>query len=176
MTLVNTQGLSIREYIQLGNTNATDAEIMAAISYVGLDKIIQTPKDLEAKLGYANDEYYRTMERLGFKPTETFIPLSGGQLQRLALAQLLVRVSAQLVILDESNSKLDSEAERRIFRHIKSCCNGKTLILISHRLEIMKEVDRILYMEGGQIVEQGSHEELIEICDGKYRHFINEDH
>ncbi len=86
--------------------------------------------------------------------------LSGGQRQRLALARALLR-SAPIVILDEPTSALDVDTEERVWAHVDGLLAGKTAIIIAHRLSSARRADRIVLLDGGRIVEQGSHDELI---------------
>ena len=88
--------------------------------------------------------------------------LSGGQLQRLAIARAIFQ-NTSIIIMDEPTSALDPINESRIFNIIDEICKDKTLILISHRLSGVKNMDKILYMENGQIMESGSHKELMDM-------------
>lgn len=97
--------------------------------------------------------------------------LSTGQWQKIALARALFR-DAAVVILDEPSSALDAEAERQIFDHIASISSNKIMILISHRLLTIKSVSRIYLLEDGQIVEHGSHNDLMNL-NGKYAALFN---
>lgn len=98
------------------------------------------------------------------------IGLSGGQWQRVALARALhgVRSGAGVVLLDEPTAQIDARGEERIFRRLLEATSGCTTILISHRFATVRLVDRICVLEGGRVVEQGSHDELIAL-GGRYR-------
>lgn len=98
--------------------------------------------------------------------------LSIGQCQCLALARIFINQEKQLYILDEPTSALDPIAEEEIFEAINSYLEEKTVIYISHRFSASKIADRIYFMEKGQIVEQGTHDELI-LQSGKYAHMFN---
>jgi ATP-binding cassette subfamily B protein len=93
--------------------------------------------------------------------------LSGGQWQRLALARALLRGHRELLILDEPSSGLDARAEHLIHREITAHRQGRTSVLVSHRLSAVRDADRILVLAGGRIVEDGDHDSLI-AADGSY--------
>ncbi len=87
--------------------------------------------------------------------------LSGGQSQRLALARTLMRDDAELMVLDEPSSGLDAEAEHRIHQRLQRQRGHRTSLLVSHRLSALRAADRILVLDRGQIIERGSHDELM---------------
>ncbi|MGA9173005.1 MAG: ATP-binding cassette domain-containing protein, partial [Thermoactinomyces sp.] len=93
--------------------------------------------------------------------------LSGGQIQRLAVARALLK-DAPLVLLDEPTAHLDPETERAVQEGIAQLLAGRTVIVVAHRLSTVKKADRIVVMEDGKIVEQGSHTELMSL-QGMYR-------
>ncbi|MFO0759975.1 MAG: ABC transporter ATP-binding protein [Byssovorax sp.] len=93
--------------------------------------------------------------------------LSGGQWQKIALARAFMRDEADILILDEPTAALDAEAEQAVFERFRSLARDRTTILISHRFPTVRMADRILVIEGGQIVEQGTHDALV-AEDGRY--------
>ena len=95
--------------------------------------------------------------------------LSGGQRQRIAIARALIN-DPKILIFDEATSALDYESERIIQNNMQEICKGRTVIIIAHRLSAVRVADKIIAMDYGQIVEIGSHHELIAINDGYYRY------
>ena len=95
--------------------------------------------------------------------------MSGGQCQRIAIARALI-TNPRILILDEATSALDYESERVIQQNMQNICAGRTVLIIAHRLSAVRHANRILVMERGEIVEQGSHEELVAMKDGIYAH------
>ncbi len=93
--------------------------------------------------------------------------LSGGQRQRLAIARMILS-DPKIVILDEATSALDMETEYKLHTALQAFLQGRTTLIIAHRLSAVRQADRILVFEGGTIIEQGSHQELIQ-QDGLYR-------
>ena len=87
--------------------------------------------------------------------------LSGGQWQRIALSRAFMRSAANILVLDEPTASMDSETEAEIFEHFQSLTEDKIVILISHRFSTVRHADFILVMEDGEIVERGSHNELV---------------
>lgn len=88
------------------------------------------------------------------------VELSGGEWQKLALARAAIR-DASLVILDEPTAALDAEAEERLFARFRELARDKTALLISHRFSTVRMADQILVLDGGRVVESGSHDELV---------------
>jgi ATP-binding cassette subfamily B protein len=134
---------SIRNNIAVGRSDATDEEIDAMVRCVHLMPDLERwPQGLETVVG------------------ERGVSLSGGQKQRIALARALIR-NPKILILDDAFSSLDIETEAIILSNIRRVTHSLTTILITHRLTITRQVDQILVMERGQIVERGNHEMLI---------------
>jgi ATP-binding cassette subfamily B protein/subfamily B ATP-binding cassette protein MsbA len=135
---------SVRENIAYGMMDATDAEIREAARLANaLDFIEKMPGGLDAKLG------------------ERGVNLSGGEKQRIAIARALLR-NPEILILDEATAALDTVSERLIQESIEKLAVGRTVIAIAHRLSTIVKADKVVVMEGGQIIEQGSYQELLE--------------
>lgn len=135
---------TIRENIAYGKPDATDNEIMAVARLAKAHEFI---KDLA--------QGYDTL--VG----ERGIKLSGGQKQRVAIARAMLK-DAPILVLDEATSALDSESEVAIQQALHKLMEGKTVIAIAHRLSTLREMDRIIVLEGGKIVEDGSHDSLLQ--------------
>ncbi len=143
-------GGTIRENILYGKPDASDAEIKAAAKQANAwDFIDSFPEGLETIVG------------------ERGIKLSGGQRQRIAIARAILR-NPSILLLDEATSSLDAESERLVQEALENLMEGRTSIIIAHRLATIREVDCIYVLEGGNIVEQGTHAELSNINNGVY--------
>ena len=97
--------------------------------------------------------------------------LSGGERQRLSIARAMMK-DAPIIILDEATANVDPENEKELMEAIQELTQEKTVIMIAHRLKTVRHADRILVVDKGQIVQRGTHEELM-VQDGIYRHFIS---
>jgi len=143
-------GGTIRENILYGKPDATESEIIeAARKANALDFINRFPDRFETVVG------------------ERGIKLSGGQRQRIAIARAILRDPA-ILLLDEATSSLDAESERVVQDALNNLMEGRTSIIIAHRLATVREADCIYVLEGGQIVEQGTHEGLSALKNGVY--------
>ena len=91
---------------------------------------------------------------------ETGVDLSGGEKQRIFIARAVYR-DPEFIFFDEATSSLDANTERTIMGNLRSFYNGRTVVIIAHRLNTVKDADNIIFMDKGHIVEQGSHEELL---------------
>ncbi len=144
---------SIMENIRYGNPKATDKQVIAAAKKAYIhDFIVALPNGYESKVG------------------ERGVMLSGGERQRIAIARAILK-NAPILILDEATSALDSESERFIQRSLKNLMKGKTVIAIAHRLSTLKEMDRLVVMNKGKIVETGKHRELLEKKGAYYKFY-----
>ena len=139
---------SLRDNIRYGRNSASEADISAAAAQAQADEFIGDLQDLEGRSGYD--------ARVG----ERGVKLSGGQRQRIALARVILK-DAPILLLDEATSALDSEVEAAIQDTLYGMMEGKTVIAIAHRLSTIAHMDRILVMDEGRIVEDGSHSDLL---------------
>jgi ATP-binding cassette, subfamily B, bacterial len=139
---------SARDNILYGRPDATEAEITAAAERAEAHEFIQELEDHRGRRGYE--------AHLG----ERGVKLSGGQRQRIALARAILK-DAPILVLDEATSALDSEVEAAIQTALTRVMEGKTVLAIAHRLSTLTEMDRIIVMDQGRIVETGSHDALL---------------
>jgi ABC-type multidrug transport system, ATPase and permease components len=146
-------GGSIFENIAYGNPSASEAEVIEA-----------------AKKAHAHE--FITSFPEGYKTIvgERGIKLSGGQRQRVAIARAILKNPA-ILILDEATSSLDSESEKLVQDALETLMQGRTSFIIAHRLSTVRTADKIIVVQQGEVVEVGTHEELIERENGIYRMF-----
>ena len=140
---------SVRENILYGRPDATEAELAEAIAQAEATEFIATLTDPKGRVG------------LDAQVGERGVKLSGGQRQRIAIARVLLK-DAPILVLDEATSALDSEVEAAIQHSLSRLMEGKTVIAIAHRLSTIAAMDRLIVMDQGKIVEQGSHQSLIQ--------------
>ena len=95
--------------------------------------------------------------------------LSGGQRQRVAIARAMIK-NAPIIILDEATSALDNESEAIVQKALYNLMSNKTVFVIAHRLSTIKNADRIIVIKDGELIESGSHDELMTIENGEYKH------
>jgi len=134
---------TVRDNIAYARANATDAEVDAA-----------------ARAAHAWEFIERLPERMNTPVGERGVKLSGGQRQRIAIARVFLKNPA-VVILDEATSSLDTESEQLVEAAMEELLRGRSTLIIAHRLSTVRRADRVIVLEGGVIVEEGSHEELI---------------
>ncbi len=139
---------SVRENILYGKPDATEAELLAAVRAAEADLFIEELTDPKGNQG------------LDAQVGERGVKLSGGQRQRIAIARVLLK-NAPILILDEATSALDSEVEAAIQHGLNRLMENKTVIAIAHRLSTIAAMDRLIVLDQGRIVEQGTHQELI---------------
>jgi ATP-binding cassette subfamily B multidrug efflux pump len=139
---------TVRENILYGKPDASEAELLAAVKAAEADQFISELSDPRGNQG------------LDAQVGERGVKLSGGQRQRIAIARVLLK-NAPILILDEATSALDSEVEAAIQHSLNRLMAGKTVIAIAHRLSTIAAMDRLIVLDQGAIVEQGSHQELI---------------
>lgn len=139
---------TVLENIKYGRPDATDAEVNEAIAKAQASDFIPQLVDMKGRKGL--DAYVG----------ERGVKLSGGQRQRIAIARVFLK-DAPILILDEATSALDSEVEAAIQESLEHLMDGKTVIAIAHRLSTIAKMDRLIVLDQGRIIEQGSHDELI---------------
>lgn len=139
---------SVRDNIAYGKPDATEAEILEAARQAEAAEFIKELSDPKGNTG------------LDAQVGERGVKLSGGQRQRIAIARVLLK-NAPILILDEATSALDSEVEAAIQTSLNALMDGKTVIAIAHRLSTIAQMDRLIVLDQGNIVEQGTHNELI---------------
>jgi len=139
---------SMRDNILYGRPDATDAEMETAAERAEASDFIAHLTDLQGRSGYE--------AQVG----ERGVKLSGGQRQRVAIARVMLK-DAPILLLDEATSALDSEVEAAIQQSLDTLMRGKTVIAIAHRLSTIAALDRLIVLDAGRIVEQGSHAELL---------------
>ncbi|EGU58789.1 ABC transporter ATP-binding protein, partial [Vibrio nigripulchritudo ATCC 27043] len=139
---------SIRDNILYGNPDATEDHMINATRQAQAHEFIETLTDPFGNLGYD--------AQVG----ERGVKLSGGQRQRIAISRVLLK-DAPLLIMDEATSALDSEVEAAIQHSLNELMEGKTVIAIAHRLSTIAAMDRLIVLDKGNIVEQGTHQELV---------------
>lgn len=139
---------SVRDNLLYGNNHATEQEMIIAAKKAHADNFIETLVDANGRTGY--DAFVG----------ERGVKLSGGQRQRIAIARVILK-NAPILLLDEATSALDSEIEQAIQESLYTLMEGKTVIAIAHRLSTIAAMDRLIVLDQGKIIEQGTHQELL---------------
>ena len=146
---------TIRDNILIGRRGATEEDLRHAVENAHLEEFIATLKDgLDTELG------------------ERGMTLSGGQRQRVAIARAFIR-NAPVVVLDEATSALDNKSEAIVQKALDNLMKNRTVFVIAHRLSTVVNADKIVVLNGGEIVEAGTHEELLALEDGAYKALYN---
>ena len=145
---------TVRENIRLGKKNATDEEVLAAARAARCDEFVERlPNGYDTMIG------------------ENGGRLSGGERQRISIARALLK-DAPIVLLDEATASLDVENETQVQAALSELLQGKTVLVIAHRMRTVDNADKIVVLEGGSVVEQGSPAELREKPEGRYRRML----
>lgn len=145
---------TVRENIRLGKKNATDEEVLAAARAARCDEFVgRLPNGYDTMIG------------------ENGSRLSGGERQRISIARALLK-DAPIVLLDEATASLDVENETQVQAALSELLQGKTVLVIAHRMRTVDNADKIVVLEGGRVVEQGSPAELREKPEGRYRRML----
>jgi len=139
---------SVRENILYGRPDASEAQMLAAAQRAEATDFIRALADPDGRSGFD--------ARVG----ERGVKLSGGQRQRIAIARVMLK-DAPILLLDEATSALDSEVEAAIQQSLYRLMEGKTVIAIAHRLSTIAAMDRLIVIEKGRVVEEGSHDSLL---------------
>ncbi|WP_368406634.1 ABC transporter ATP-binding protein [uncultured Slackia sp.] len=145
---------TVRENIRLGKKNATDEEVLAAAKVARCDEFVERlPNGYDTLIG------------------ENGGRLSGGERQRISIARALLK-NAPIVLLDEATASLDVENETQVQAALSELLQGKTVLVIAHRMRTVDNADKIVVLEGGRVVEQGSPAELREKPEGRYSRML----
>ena len=143
--------MSIMDNVRYGRLDATDSEVYHVCQAACIhDKIVTFPKGYETRVG------------------ERGVKLSGGEMQRIAIARVILK-NPQIVLLDEATSALDSDTEANIQAVLRRLTEGRTMIMIAHRLSTVRDADLILVVHDGRVVERGTHQHLLNL-GGRYVH------
>ncbi|MBS9425650.1 heme ABC transporter ATP-binding protein/permease CydC [Photorhabdus caribbeanensis] len=147
---------TLRQNLLLAKPNAADNELETVLKQVGLSNLLETDEGLNCWMGEGGRQ------------------LSGGEQRRLGIARALLH-SAPVMLLDEPTEGLDADTEQQILSLLRQYCQHKSLIIVTHRLYGLDHMDRIYVMDGGTIIEQGQHDELL-IQQGRYYQFHQRQH
>jgi subfamily B ATP-binding cassette protein MsbA len=143
---------TIRENILMGNPNATEEEIKMSVKGAHIEEFLDTMENgIDTVIG------------------ERGTTLSGGQRQRVAIARAMIK-NSPIIILDEATSALDNKSEEIVQKALENLMKDKTVFVIAHRLSTVKNANKIVVINEGELVEEGTHEDLLQITNGHYRH------
>jgi ABC-type multidrug transport system fused ATPase/permease subunit len=149
-------GQSIKENILYGNPNASKKEMVDATNRSNsMEFINKFPEGFNTEIG------------------EKGVQLSGGQRQRIAIARAMLK-NPKILLLDEATSSLDAESESVVQEALERLMKGRTSVIIAHRLSTVRNADRIAFINEGQVLELGSHEELMNLKSGIYKQFVKQ--
>ncbi len=159
MALVTQQTIlfneSVRDNIAYGSLDCSDEDIrLAADAAFALEFIEELPQGFDTVIG------------------ESGARLSGGQRQRISIARAILK-DAPILVLDEATSALDTDSERKVQKALENLMKNRTTIVIAHRLSTIKNADRIIVMLNGQLVEEGTHDQLVQVQNGVYEGLYN---
>ena len=166
---------SLREQIAIVSQKVTlfNGSIYSNIAYGSLANKSVEQVESAAQMANANEFIKNLPEGYDTLIGDDGVMLSGGQRQRIAIARAILK-DAPILILDEATSALDTDSERFIQAALDGLIKDRTTFVIAHRLSTIEKADRILVMESGRIVEQGSHEELLSLS-GRYAQLCNQE-
>jgi len=151
--IYNKTAVTIKNNILLGKENATDDEVIEALKIANAyEFVMNLPNGIETNIGDAGNK------------------LSGGQKQRLSIARAVLK-NPPIMILDEATSALDTESEKFVQIALENMMQNRTSIVIAHRLSTIQKADNIIVMKKGEIVEQGTHTELLAL-NGTYSNLV----
>lgn len=142
---------TLRNNLLLANDKATDKQLIEVLDQVGLGNLLENEQKLNAWMGEGGRQ------------------LSGGEQRRLGIARALLH-NTPLILMDEPTEGLDAQTEQQILALLKEKCADKALIVITHRMQGIEQMDTICVMDNGEIVEQGSHQALLDL-KGRYFQF-----
>ena len=146
--------MSVRNDIRYASPTATDEEVATAVRVSAMtDFVSDLPQGLDTMLS----------DRGG--------KLSSGQKQRLSIARAIVK-NTPILVLDEPTASLDAETDHKVMDNLSTWGKNRSLFVITHRISTIRRSDQILYIDEGRVIEQGTHDELMKLSDGRYKAFV----